>query len=236
MDTDTTIIPVTAAQRAEVERMLRERALAPRLRERLEMVKAASLGADWDAIAAWSGRTPRTIRHWLMRFLAGGIGALTDAPRSGRPRVADCAYSTALDHAAETSPRALGLPFDAWTSARLSAYLTEITGVRIAPGWLRALLTPQRFRCGRPKHTLTHLQDADAVAICEAAIAEAEKKGGGGTGARRTALSGRDASRDQSVSRQAMASHRQAATDRVGRSESAGNGLRQRGEPGTGTD
>ena len=85
MDTETTIIPVTAAQREAVERMLRERALAPRLRERLEMVKAASLGADWEAIAAWSGRTPRTIRHWLTRFLVGGIPALTDAPRSGRP-------------------------------------------------------------------------------------------------------------------------------------------------------
>ncbi len=71
MDTDATIILVTAGQREKVERMLHERGLASCLRECLEMAKAASLGADWNAIAMWSGRTPRTIRHWLTRFLIG---------------------------------------------------------------------------------------------------------------------------------------------------------------------
>jgi len=140
------------------------------------MVKAASLGADWDAIAVWSGRSARTVRHWLTRFTIGGIPALADAPRAGRPPAADAAYHAALDDLADRDPRAIGLPFDAWTSARLSAYLAETTGVRIAPSWLRALLIQHRFRCGRPKHTLDHLRDPDAVAACAAAIAEAEKK------------------------------------------------------------
>ncbi len=51
-----------------------------------------------------------------------------------------------------------------------------MTGVRITPGWMRILLTRHRLRCGRPKHTLDHLRDPDAVAACAAAIAEAEKK------------------------------------------------------------
>ena len=171
-----TVIPITPEQHAAVEAMLRQPTLAPRLRERLEMVKAASLGFDWEEIAAWSGRTPRTVRQWLTRFAIGGIAALGDAPRSGRPPTADAAYHAALDDLADRDPRALGLPFDAWTSARLSAYLAETTGVRIAPSWLRTLLIRQRFRCGRPKHTLDHLRDSAAVAACEAAIAEAEKK------------------------------------------------------------
>lgn len=57
-------IPVTASQRAAVEARLRERTLPPRLRERLEMVKAAALGQDEAAIARWSGRSPRRVRHW----------------------------------------------------------------------------------------------------------------------------------------------------------------------------
>jgi hypothetical protein len=60
----------------------------------------------------------------------------------------------------------------------LSAYLAQTTGVRIAPGWLRVLLAQQDFACGRPKHTLGHLQDPAAVAACEAELAAAEKKGG----------------------------------------------------------
>jgi len=171
-----TVILVTLEQRNEVEAMWRQPTLTPRLRERLEMVKAASLGADWDAIAVWSGRSARTVRHWLTRFTIGGIPALADAPRAGRPPAADAAYHAALDDLADRDPRAIGLPFDAWTSARLSAYLAETTGVRIAPSWLRALLIQHRFRCGRPKHTLDHLRDPDAVAACAAAIAEAEKK------------------------------------------------------------
>lgn len=185
-----TVIPITPEQRATVEAMLRQPTLSPRLRERLEMVKAASLGWDWEAIAAWSGRRPRTVRQWLARFATGGIAALGDAPRSGRPPIADTPYRDALDRATESDPRALGLPFDAWTSARLSVYLAETAGVRIAPSWLRTLLIQHRFRCGRPKHTLDHLRDPEAVAACEAAIADAEKKGGERAGAVRTTVSG----------------------------------------------
>ena len=164
-------IPVTASQRAAVEARLRERTLPPRLRERLEMVKAAALGQDEAAIARWSGRSPRRVRHWLGRFLASGIPALADAPRPGRPPQADAAYLAALDTAIETPPPALGLPFDVWTSPRLSAYLAETTGVQLTPGWLRALLARRRFACGRPKHSMHHLRDREEVALCEAELA-----------------------------------------------------------------
>jgi len=177
------MIPLTDAQRTAVIAALRQRDLPPRLRERLEMVKAVAFGQEVEAIAAWSGRTPRTVCRWLDRFVQGGIPALADAPRSGRPPLADAGDHAALDAVTDTPPRLLGLPFDAWTSGRLSAYLAQTTGVRIAPGWVRMLLVQHRFRCGRPKHTLNYLRDAAAVMACEAAIAEAEKKGGGVPGA-----------------------------------------------------
>ena len=181
-------IAVGVAERLAVEAVLRRRDVAPRVRERLEMVKAAALGQDVAGIARWSGRTPETVRHWLGRFRTGGIAALTDAPRPGRPPKADAAYLVALEAAVETSPRTLGLPFDVWTSARLSAYLLEQTGTRIAPGWLRVLLHRQRFACGRVKQTLDHLQDPAEVAACEEALRVAGEKGGGGPGALRVAL------------------------------------------------
>ena len=168
-----------ADERAAVEAAVRRRDLAPRGRERLGMVKAAALGHDLAGVAAWSGRTPATVRRWLGRFRDGGIAALADAPRAGRPPRADAAYLAALERTVETAPRALGLPFAAWTSARLSAYLAEQTGVRIAPGWLRALRGRRRFACGRPKHTLDHLQDEAEVAACKEALAAAGGKGGG---------------------------------------------------------
>jgi len=179
---------ITAAQRSAVEARLAQRELAPRQRERLEMVKAAWLGEDVATIARWSGRTPRTVRRWLATFRDGGVAALAGAPIPGRPPKADAAYLAALERAVATPPRTLGLPFDVWSSRRLSAYLAETTGVRIAPGWLRALLHRQRFACGRPKHTLDHLQDPAEVAACEEALRAVGEKGGRPAGALRVAL------------------------------------------------
>ena len=181
-------LTVSSEQRSEVEQWLRRRDLAPRLRERLEMVKALALGQDLPRIVHWSGRSARTVCRWLERFRAGGVAALADAPRSGRPLQADAAYRQALEEAVATSPRALGLPFDVWTSPRLSAYLAETTGVRIAPGWLRALLAQQRFAYGRPKHTLHHLQDREEVAACQQTLAAVGERRRGSARPIRTAL------------------------------------------------
>jgi transposase len=172
---------ISADQRSEVEKLLRQRTLHPRVRERLEMVKARALGEDLASIVHWCGRSARRVTYWLQRYSTGGPAALSDAPRSGRPPRADAAYRQALEAAITTPPREVGLGFDVWTSARLSTYLAEQTGVRLAPGWLRVLLTQQDFVTGRPKHTLKHLQDPDAVAACTAELAAA-----GGTGRRRT--------------------------------------------------
>ena len=175
---------------ATVEATLRRQDLAPRVRERLEMVKAVALGYSLPEVARWSRRTERTVERWLRVFATGGITALADAPRSGRPARADAAYRVALERAADTSPRTLGLLFDAWTSDRLSAYLAETTGVRIAPGWIRALLSRRRWACGRPKHTLDHLQDPGARTACEHMLQAVGEKGGRGRRRGRAALPG----------------------------------------------
>lgn len=176
--------------REAVETVLRRRDLAPRVRERLEMVKGVALGQPLAEVARWSGRGERTVVRWMRAFAAGGSAALADAPRSGRPVRADAAYVAALERAVETPPRSLGLLFDTWTSPRLSVYLAETTGVRIAPGWIRALLARQRFRAGRPKHTLGHLQDPATRTACEEALRAVGEKGGSGRGPVRVALPG----------------------------------------------
>jgi hypothetical protein len=80
------MLEVTAAQRTTVEAALRRRELAPRVRERLEMVKAAALGQDVAAIARWSGRTPETVRHWLAAYQAGGSRPSLTLPVRGDHR------------------------------------------------------------------------------------------------------------------------------------------------------
>src|SRR5262249_30025332 len=125
-------ISVTPTQRTDVEQQLQRIDLTRRGRERLGGVKAAARGAGVGRIARWSGRSVATVERWLTRFLEGGVEALGDAPRAGRPVQADGGYVAALETALDTPPQQLGLAFDVWTSARLSAYLEQQTGVRIA--------------------------------------------------------------------------------------------------------
>jgi len=175
-------VRVAREGRDAVEDVLRRRDVTPRMRERLEMVKGVALGQSLAEVARWSGRTERTVVRWLCAFAAGGVAGVADAPRGGRPVKAGAAYVAALEQAVETPPPTLGLPFDVWTSLRLSAYLAETMGVRIAPGWIRALLARQRFRSGRPKHTLGHLQDPVARAACEELLQAVGEKGARGRG------------------------------------------------------
>ncbi len=91
---------VARSQREVVEAVLRRRDLSPRLRERVEMVKAVALGYGPEAIATWSGRSVRTVGYWLERFVTSGLGALADAPRAGRPPRATPDYLTASEGAA----------------------------------------------------------------------------------------------------------------------------------------
>jgi transposase len=170
-------------QREVVEAVLRRRELSPRVRERVEMVKAVALGYGPEAIATWSGRSVRTVIYWLERFVTSGLGALADAPRAGRPPRATPAYLAALEAAVSTSPRTLGLGFDVWTSERLSAYLAEQTSIRLSPGWLRVLLAQCDWVSGRPKLSVRHLRQDAEVAACEAALEAAEKNGGRRSGA-----------------------------------------------------
>lgn len=219
-------ISVTSEQREDVERQLRRTDVTRRLRERLEMVKAAALGDDGERIARWSGRSVETVEHWLARFAEGGVGALADAPRSGRPVQADAAYLAAMEAALESPPTQLGFAFDVWTSERLSLYLEQRTGVHLSPGWLRALLAQRGWVCGRPKHTLKHLQDPAAVAAPRAELGAVGGKGARGAGALRAAFPGRDASGDQSPSVPDVAPQGKAADVARRGDQSARHGVR----------
>src|SRR5258708_35505535 len=111
-------ITVTREQHEQVERQLRRTELTRRMRERLEMVKAAALGDDVARSARWSGRSVARVEHWLGRFATGGGAARAEAPRAGRPVQAGAASVAAPEAAPGVPPSAWGLPFHPWTAGR----------------------------------------------------------------------------------------------------------------------
>jgi len=101
-------VTLTEGQRAELNERARMRTVAPRLRERLEMVRLSDLGQTVPRIARTLDAHEQTVRKYLKAFLADGFDALPDRPIPGRrPTVtrADLAAVGALLDAAAQGGR-----------------------------------------------------------------------------------------------------------------------------------
>ena len=153
-------IPVrlTAAQWGEIERARGARVVEHRLRSRLEMVRHAALSRSIPAAAAGLGVHPQTLRRHVKAFLAGGVAALADEPRSGRPPKLTAAVLVALearlDEDAASGART-------WTLPQMAAWLAEEHGVAINPGYLGEVLKRRDFRWKRTKRSSRHRQTDD---------------------------------------------------------------------------
>jgi transposase len=152
-------VQLTAEQRAELNQRARARTLAPRLRERLEMVRLSDLGQTIPQIAQMLGQHEQTVRKYLKAFLVDGFAALPDRPIPGRPptiRRADLdALGQLLDVAAARG--------ETWTAPRLRHWLATERGVHISSDRLGVLLRRERLRWKRTKHSVRHKQKDPAL-------------------------------------------------------------------------
>ena len=51
------------------------------------IVTQFTIGYLTDKLAKNSGICLRTIKSWVAKFIAGGMNAINDKPRTGRPRI-----------------------------------------------------------------------------------------------------------------------------------------------------
>jgi transposase len=160
-------VQLTVEQRAELNERARARAIAPRLRQRLEMVRLSDVGQTIPQIATTLGLHQQTVRKYLTAFGADGFAALPDKPVPGRPPTVRCAdlevLGQLLDGAATRG--------ETWTRPQLVRWLATQRGVHISPQRLGVLLRRERFRWKRTKRSVRHLQKDPALqAAAEAAL------------------------------------------------------------------
>jgi|SRR5215207_1312244 len=150
-------IRLTAAQRDELHHRAREREVAPRLRDRLEMVRLSDL--DWSVprIAAYLGCHEQTVRRVVKAFLAHGFAALPDRPRSGRPPTLTGAHLGAVEALLDAAARR----GQTWTAPRLATWLADTHGVRLDPEYLASRLRQRKFRWKRTKRSVQHKANPD---------------------------------------------------------------------------
>lgn len=121
-----------------------------------------------------------TVYQWHHRYRSKGVAGLEDAPKSGRPRVADEEYCRVLEEALATKPAVYGYDFAIWTLDRLREHVEVKTGKSLSRERFRALMADLDYVYRRPKRDLSRLRDKDAHAQAKAVLQEL-KKGQGAT-------------------------------------------------------
>ncbi len=106
---------------------------------RARIVLGAASGEGTSEIARRLGVSRPTVIAWRQRYLSGGIDALTDAPRSGRPKTVDEAEIVA--RTLEPPPERLAVTH--WSTRLLAAEL-GISDATVARCWRRLGLQPWR--------------------------------------------------------------------------------------------
>ena len=137
---------LTPGQHAELRGRLRQATMAPRLRVRLQCVQLRDQGWMVPQIAEQLAVSQATVRRALRRVLTGGLDALADRPRAGRPpRLSDHDLG-----AVEALLRQAAASGQVWTVGQLAAWLARCRGVQISGGRLGALLRQRGCRWTSP--------------------------------------------------------------------------------------
>jgi len=162
------------AELKEVEEAIR-RDKRPGVRERAIVVRLLHLGYPAEEIAKMQAISKPTVYAYYHRWEEGGIDALADKPRSGRPPKVTANYREKLREVLEKEPSAYGYDFTLWTIGRLRAHLAKETGIEIGESRMSGLLKEEGYRYRRPKQDLSHLQDQEAKKRANELLEELKK-------------------------------------------------------------
>lgn len=132
-------LTISAADRQLLLGMLRSTTLSAGIARRARVVLALADGQTYAEIAATHGVTQAFIARWKRRVVEGGLPALGDLPRRGRPdRLDPRVEAKILAKTQEPPPK----PFTHWTTRRM-AKLIGVSHTTVHTVWRRAGLKPQ---------------------------------------------------------------------------------------------
>ncbi len=156
-------VELSTAQRQELAAALRA-TRAARVYRRLKAVQLVGEGHSVGEVVRLCDVGRSSVYTYLRAFARGGVAALEDAPRSGRPRKLPPPYSGGqeshdawqrlLDRRPSAVPE-LRTPSHVWTLRLLARYMQVMHQVEVAEATMYKALSRAGFRRGRTKLTVT---------------------------------------------------------------------------------
>lgn len=141
------VVEVPDADRRGLERRVRDKGASARVVERARIVLLAAEGVPGKRIAAMVGCAEPTVVTWRGRYAEGGLAALEDLPRPGKPaQLPEQLRNRVLELTLTEPPTSYGASH--WSSRLLASALagegTPISHTTIARIWHRFGVQPWR--------------------------------------------------------------------------------------------
>jgi len=127
-----------------------ERSQESRYDHRLHGLLLVTAGHSCREVAALFGENGTTVQRWVNRFEEGGLDALRDGERSGRPRTLDAKDWRKLQSDLRKTPRNFDLAATLWDGPVLSEHLRRRYGVVLGVRQCQRLFCELGFRLRKP--------------------------------------------------------------------------------------
>jgi transposase len=156
--------------RQELNRRAHQPKIAPRTRDRLEMLRLLDTGWSIPKIAAHLQNHEQTVRYWIKVFLLEGFDALVDPPRPGKPSAITPEILAAVRQWIEKADRT-------WSAGQIAQEVTRVYGIRRSAKQWRRLLRREKLAYKRTSPNLKHKQNQEQVATKTSEVEALEKRG-----------------------------------------------------------
>lgn len=118
---------------------------------RLHGLLLVTSGQSCRQVAELFGEDGTTVQRWVRRFEHGGLEALRDGERPGRPRLLDATQWRKLQGDLRRSPRDFGLGATLWDGPVLSEHLRRRYGVELGARQCQRIFRQMGFRLRKPR-------------------------------------------------------------------------------------
>lgn len=163
-------ITLDKAARQQLRQRTHRSGLAPRTRDRLEMVRLSAAGWSIPKIADHLQFHERTVRTWIKKYLDNGFDALEDQPHRGQSSAITQEVLAQVHQWVEAGERT-------WNAPQVAEQVTQTFGIRrSSPQW-RRLLRREGLTYKRTRRSLKHKQKPDQVASKYADLVTLQKGG-----------------------------------------------------------
>lgn len=134
---------------------------------RLHGLLLLAAGHSCREVAELFGEDDTTVQRWVHRFEQGGLEALRESERPGRPRSLHPAQWRELQADLQKSPRDFGLTSSVWDGISLSEHLRRRFGVQLGVRQCQRIFRQMGLRTREPRQRVPRGDRPQAAAVSQ---------------------------------------------------------------------